>query len=451
MSSPLAINQDATLGATLNDFLGTRYRNVLYQLPEKVLGVSIRQPHGLVPWDGGFGAVQREQHGSGTGRDNKDFLNVYNVAMKGWLSDIFTVAGNSIPVVMAAPKLAFSDYWYSLPEPIKASYLQACSGGGPDRIDPATPPPPNFTNAMYPLPFISFSRVGNPEPRTGSNAVPLRNLGFIDIDRKQTSWSRHPTPYTLTFQIEIWSKYQSMHNWWFSMFDEAFQGQMSYMGVPSFLSDTAEPLMTGIKIKSAVDNSDLEATSDKESIFRWTMTVEVEAWKFYEVRSAPTVHSIEVATQIGTDTIIHHQVWVASAGSIGPVTNPVGIPGPIPGGADDSDSTAYVQLPAFKLGNRWLGITLIGPITKNGVAPPDPLDRVVMTFTKDGTTFTLDSELSNIPDASIVIQSGSLWIVTIPAVDNFLPIIGNWEWDMKFYSAGTFVTLYEGIILVNDI
>ncbi len=434
--------------ATLNDFKGTRYRNVVYQLPDKVLGVSIMQPHGLVPWDGGFGVVVKEQHGDGTGRDRKDFLNVYTAAVKDWLSGIFTVAGNAIPVITSRPKTAFSDYWYSLPAPIKKAYLQACAGGGPDVVDPSTPPPPNFINAMYPLPFVSFDMVGGPEPRPGANAVPLRNLGFLDIDRKQTSWSRHPTPYTLTFQIEVWSKFEAMHKWWFSLFDEAFQSQMSYMGVPSFLSDKAENLLAGIKLKGAVDNSDLEATPDKESVFRWTLSIEVEAWKFYEIRSAPTVHTVEIGIHTDGDSVIVKQRYSGSVST--PISWIGGGCSARPVQASLSDFAAEVELPHHTLGDPWLGFTSIGPITVDGLSPELGLGRIVMKFTLGDLSYVLDSDPSDVPDGPIIIIDPDAWLASVPGVQEFLPIIGNWIWDMKFYPYGSSpLTIYKGTLTVE--
>ena len=67
--------------ATRANFLGTRYRNVVYGLAPKSIGLSVVLPHGIIPWTEDFNQVVTHNLGSGTGLDQKDFLNIYNQSM----------------------------------------------------------------------------------------------------------------------------------------------------------------------------------------------------------------------------------------------------------------------------------------------------------------------------------------------------------------------------------
>lgn len=114
-----------------------------------------------------------------------------------------------------------------------------------------------------------------------------------------------------------------------------------------------------------------------------------------------------------------------------------------------SDYAQTITLADTKVGDRWIGIGTIGPVTVNGVAPGNALTRVVMTFRLGATSYTLDTAGTS---PGIVISNAATWVATIAARDTFLPRAGKWEWDMEFYFSGATSpwTLYKGTLTVHD-
>jgi len=114
-----------------------------------------------------------------------------------------------------------------------------------------------------------------------------------------------------------------------------------------------------------------------------------------------------------------------------------------------ADYTETISLKDTKVGDRWIGISAIGPVTVNGSTPSNALTRVVMTFRLGAERFTLDSSGTS---PGITISNAATWAVTIPARDSFLTRSGKWEWDMEFYQQGVTApwTLYEGTLTVHD-
>ena len=112
-----------------------------------------------------------------------------------------------------------------------------------------------------------------------------------------------------------------------------------------------------------------------------------------------------------------------------------------------ADYAQTISLSDTKVGDRWVGISTIGPVTINGSTPGAALTRVRMTFRLGATALTLDSD-----DDEITIDDASTWECSIAAVDSFLPRAGKWVWDMEFYFSGATApyTLYKGTITVHD-
>lgn len=121
------------------------------------------------------------------------------------------------------------------------------------------------------------------------------------------------------------------------------------------------------------------------------------------------------------------------------------------------DYTEVIDLPPAKRGDRWLGITQIGPITINGATPADALTRVRMTLQLEGRSQTpvrlvIDSSVDATDrDAPAEISDAANWVATIPPVQEFFEYAGNWKWDIAFYDAGNTgpLTLYKGVLIVN--
>jgi len=110
-------------------------------------------------------------------------------------------------------------------------------------------------------------------------------------------------------------------------------------------------------------------------------------------------------------------------------------------------------LPEYKRGDRWNGISSIGPVVVNSQTPSSPLTRIRMHFIHNlGEVFRLDSDTGVSPDAIINIDDSVNWQASIPEVNEFLSISGDWKWDMEFYESGKSgpLTFYQGVIHVYD-
>jgi hypothetical protein len=114
-----------------------------------------------------------------------------------------------------------------------------------------------------------------------------------------------------------------------------------------------------------------------------------------------------------------------------------------------SDYAVKVNLNDHKLGDRWLGISSIGPVIINDEQPVNELERVRCTFRKDSYSFTLDS--NGLESGLILINDAATWAVSIPAVQDFVEFHGLWDWDIEFYEAGNTgpITLYKGTLRVH--
>ena len=114
-----------------------------------------------------------------------------------------------------------------------------------------------------------------------------------------------------------------------------------------------------------------------------------------------------------------------------------------------ADYAQTISLADTKVGDRWIGIATIGPVTVNGVTPGNTLTRIVMTFRLGATTYTLDTAGTS---PGITISNAATWAATIPARDSFLTTPGLWECNLEFYQTGYTSpwTLYKGQLRVHD-
>ncbi len=110
--------------------------------------------------------------------------------------------------------------------------------------------------------------------------------------------------------------------------------------------------------------------------------------------------------------------------------------------------TVQINLPPTVLGDEWTGLT-IGPVVVNGITQGN-LTRITMYLIgpNSPTPYRIDSTAG--ADALIVITDAAAWEATISPVANFLPRVGDWRWDMKFYHDGNVspITCYAGVLAV---
>ena len=115
------------------------------------------------------------------------------------------------------------------------------------------------------------------------------------------------------------------------------------------------------------------------------------------------------------------------------------------------DYSQVIKLNDHKRGDKWVGISTIGPVTINDEQPTLTLDRVRMQFRKGNNVYKLDTDATE-RDAPITIVDATTWEVSVPEVDTgFLDVGGEWEWDMEFWETGKLapLTLFKGNIEVH--
>jgi len=114
-----------------------------------------------------------------------------------------------------------------------------------------------------------------------------------------------------------------------------------------------------------------------------------------------------------------------------------------------ADYAQTVTLSDVKVGDRWIGISTIGPVTINGVTPGVTLARVRLTFRLGASTLALDSSGTS---PGITISDAATWTATIPARDSFLTRAGKWSWNLEFWGTGytSPYTLYSGTLVCHD-
>jgi hypothetical protein len=118
-----------------------------------------------------------------------------------------------------------------------------------------------------------------------------------------------------------------------------------------------------------------------------------------------------------------------------------------------SDYAYTIDLPDHKLGDRWPGVPVGGPVLIDNAQPANNLTRIRWHFVhrRTGEVFRMDTDADESPDAPIVISDDDTWEWNIPEIQDFLPRSGEWEWDAEFYVTGKAnpLTLYKGTITVN--
>lgn len=206
----------------------------------------------------------------------------YDAGVKRWLSRIFAVNGKTVPMVMAAPMNAFAAY----------DKLLTDSGRNPcGKTDITT----------WPLPMVSVSALA-PRDRPGHCAAPIRNVNYVDgprdrpsgnrVDKKYgVTYTRYPKPVYYPYSIDIWCLYINHLTWLNQRMEEAFSASMSHFRVETPFLAPEEGIIAGAKKISVTDNSSLERDIS-ERLLRYTWNIDVEAWVFFDLLQAPTVHAL---------------------------------------------------------------------------------------------------------------------------------------------------------------
>lgn len=239
-------------------------------------------PSNFPPQDFDFGDVlERSLHGDGDGENNSMFR-LYDQGIADWIKKSTFLKGKSLPIVFASPKNAFSEY---------RDLLGDRFTGNAENLN------------AFPLPFCSIHFVNHSVRPGYVQHMHIPNIGTATADGKRGVYTRYPVPKWLHYQIEVWSKYRNHHNFLGQLMEEQFWDVLAYMMVKHPHQD-GEPMVTAIHKENVQNNSDLPQ-ENKDTIFRWTYSVKVEAWQFFDLMGAPTVDRVvtEVADEETEETL----------------------------------------------------------------------------------------------------------------------------------------------------
>lgn len=105
-------------------------------------------------------------------------------------------------------------------------------------------------------------------------------------------------------------------------------------------------------------------------------------------------------------------------------------------------------------GDRWDGFSINSVTYDDGSSPQKALARVRMHFKLEEEVYKLDSQESEAPDAPIEIIDPATWQIKVAPINNFLPAVGYWKYDIEFYETDSDAprTLMQGEIrIIQDI
>lgn len=231
-----------------------------------------------------FGKVALPAYSNNADKDSSLFIRFYNEAIEKWVKEMIVIDGVPIFTMKSSPMRAFSSYRH-LRKPSDTNPLP------PDAEQPERPP----------LPMANYIR-GTPKPNKSlqQSSYPIRNIGFMDSTKKRrTAYTRYPKASLIPYTIEFWCRYDSHMDYILQKIYEQFTPSIAYYEVGSPFSNGT--ILMPIHMLDMVDNSDLERDNVDDRLFRTTLTVEVEAWMFYNINQAPTFQTETDQIAIASD------------------------------------------------------------------------------------------------------------------------------------------------------
>lgn len=238
-------------------------------------------PPNIVPMDGLSEEVIREAISGRAGEPGAGtFYWRYDEALLDWVKSVTTSSGYNVPIVSSPTRAAFGEY--------DRLFRNAHAQKDPGKTDLSNIGKP-------PLPFISFyRRSSSPLPNRLNGNLPLRNLRLLDNTVEQTeggskrevTWSRPPTVWDLTFQLDIWADWQrNLATISQSLLTQLWHGKVAYWTVKNPFGGWSK---MPIKMLGSVEDS-TDISPSGETVFRQTLTLTVEAMMWYDEMSAKTV------------------------------------------------------------------------------------------------------------------------------------------------------------------
>ena len=224
------------------------------------------------------------------------FIRFYNLAIQNWITDLIVIDGRPIICVKSTPMRAFSTYRHLL---VHTGFEHLPKDS--DDIE------------RFPLPFANFTRgIPKTNPRLKQDSYPIRNIGFLDgTMKRRVAHTRYPRAMLIPYSIDLWCKYESHMDYMIQRVQEQFV-PMAYYDVSSPFSDGT--IVMPIKLTEITDNSDLERDQTDDRLLRITVSIEVEAWMFFDIHQAPTfqTETKTVSTVLDKDLSGEEEIFTVS-------------------------------------------------------------------------------------------------------------------------------------------
>lgn len=208
---------------------------------------------------------------------NFSFFSVYDRAIRRWIRGILDPVDNQISVIMASPQRAFAS--------IDELHRRSASSGEAQQFEENL--------GKMPLPLVSVQR-GSIEPRSGRmypDRLHFRNLRFTDTSGRFSLTGRAPVPVWLEYQLDFWAKTQSSMSALVDRVLDVFDPFLSY-GIVE-VGEGWSPYPMAIRLSNFAETSDLEGGQDDDRIVRYTLSIRVEAWKFFNFEEGLTAQEFQ--------------------------------------------------------------------------------------------------------------------------------------------------------------
>lgn len=185
-----------------------------------------------------------------------DQLLLYDQAFVTWLTNNLPtlLPGVTTQIVVATPKRTFAD--------VLSGKL--------------------INNDLLTLPRVSLTRLGYSIDNNRYNFNRIRKLGWdSSVKHDKIISAKFPIPITISYQVDLWTKYVKEMNVWLQKFMYDFDSTMVYLHVDtgSVFGDKIFPLI--IDSENIQDTSEIEPGIE-ERLIRKTLTFKADGWLFDE-------------------------------------------------------------------------------------------------------------------------------------------------------------------------
>lgn len=229
-----------------------------------------------------FSKVVQASYNHNANLESNLTMRLYNEAIMAWIQDLIIIDGRPVICIKSTPLRAFSKYRDML---VRTNF-------------DAIPADSDDIN-RFPLPFSNFTRGMPKENKTQQVfGTRMRNLGFLDVNKRRTATARYPKTFLLPYTIDFWCRYESHMDYIIQRIWEQFV-PLAYTTVrsPFATEGCTDGYTCAIHKMDLQDASDLERNDTDDRLLRATLTIEVEGLMFYDITQAPTY-------QIKQDTLM---------------------------------------------------------------------------------------------------------------------------------------------------